>query len=107
MKIRLNKELNVDVACCDKITLDDNIIFFQCDEKVEAININEVNCIKNFYERHNDWECEVVDHIVELVADDFFSILENEYKEEKTIDLDKTIEQILKFYLPEEFRGES
>ena len=101
MKIKTNNEL-IDLLEAEKVTLDDNIIFIQHGIYCDAINVNESEAIKKLIDRHNDWECEVVDHIIELVADDFFSILENEYQEEKTINYEETIKELLAFYLPED-----
>ena len=103
MKIKTN-EKEIDIANVDTVTLDENIIFIQHGIYCETLNINKAESIEAFINRHNDWECEIVDHIVELVADDFFSILETDYREEKTINYEETIDSLLHFYLPEESR---
>ena len=97
-----DKEINIKDA--NTVTLDDNVVFIQHGNICDALNINEAKSIKAFSDRHNDWECEIVDHIVELVADDFFYILENEYHHDKTINYEETIALLLHFYVPEEGR---
>ena len=101
MKIKTNEAI-IDLGAVDEVILDENIIFIRKDTKVDTININEAPSIVVFRERHNDWECEIVDPIIEMIADDFFYILESEHQEEKVIDYEATIAQILSFYLPEE-----
>lgn len=103
MKIKTN-EKEIDIANVDTVTLDENVVFIQSGIYCDALNINEAESIVAFRNRHNDWECEIVDHIVEMVADDFFYILESEYQQEKTINYEETIAGLLHFYLPEESR---
>ena len=103
MKIKTNNTV-IDITDAETVTLDENVVFIQRGNCCDTLNINEAESIVSFRERHNDWEYEVVEHIIGLVADDFFSILENEYKQEKTINYEETIAELLHFYLPEESR---
>ena len=101
MKIKTNDGI-IDISNAETVTLDENIIFIQHGIYCNTININEAESIVAFRGRHNDWECEVVDHIVEMVADDFFYILESEHQEQKVVDYEATISHLLHFYLPED-----
>ena len=103
MKIQIGNS-SYEISNAEKVVLDECLIVITWKDNELVLNIDETSCFINLRERHNDWECEVIDHIAELVADDFFSILENEYRQEKTINYEETIALLLHFYLPEEAR---
>lgn len=103
MKIQIGNS-SYEISNAERVVLDECLIVITWKDNELVLNIDETSCFINLRERHNDWECEVIDHIAELVADDFFALLEQEFQEDRTINFEETTRDLLSFYLPEERR---
>lgn len=104
MKLLKNDRV-YDISCASKVVIDEYLITITWEDETTALILNIDNSIafRKLRERHNDWECEVIDHIVDIVAEDFFDLLKQEIREDKTLDYEDTIIDLLNFYISENY----
>lgn len=104
MKLLKNNRV-YDISVASKVVIDEYLITVSWeDESMDLIlDINNTIAFSKLRERHNDWECEIIDHIVDMVAEDFFELLKQEIREDKTLDYEDTIIDLLNFYISENY----